>query len=57
MKMSKNRVCNVCRSPARIYHKDKWWCGLDYNTANGMCKKLKGKDETTDIRRRDDNGE
>ena len=56
MKMPKSRICNVCRSPARIYHKDKWWCGLDYNTANGICKKLKGKNETTNTRRRDDNG-
>lgn len=45
MKISNKRICNVCKQQGRVFHNGKWWCGLDYNTATGMCKKLKGKND------------
>jgi hypothetical protein len=37
------QVCNVCGDRAHIKDKNKWWCGLDFYTAHGFCKKGKQK--------------
>jgi len=55
MKTSKNRVCNLCKSAGKIFHKGKWWCGIDYYTSDGVCKNLGTRDETNNTRCRNNN--
>ncbi len=43
MKVKKDRRCNQCKSPAKIWDKNKWWCGVDFYTRHGLCKNNKEK--------------
>ena len=40
-----HKVCNTCKSQAKMWDADSWWCGIDVETAHGACKnnKLKHK--------------
>ncbi len=40
MKIPKKRICVGCGAPGKVYDK-KWYCGIDFNTKHGICKKNK----------------
>ena len=39
--LKKKRVCVGCGDKGKVFDGNKWYCGIDFATAHGGCKKNK----------------